>query len=48
MQDLKIEENSGGVVFAIKVVPASSKTVISGILDGKLKIKVAVWRKSCQ
>jgi len=41
MQGLKIEENNGGVVFGIKVVPGSSKTAISGLLDGKLKVKVA-------
>jgi uncharacterized protein (TIGR00251 family) len=41
MQGLKIEENNGGVVFGIKVIPGSSKTAVSGLLNGKLKVKVA-------
>jgi uncharacterized protein (TIGR00251 family) len=40
MTQLKIQEADGGVVFSVKVVPASSKTAISGLLDGTLKIKV--------
>ncbi|MHC5073983.1 MAG: DUF167 domain-containing protein [Planctomycetota bacterium] len=41
MQGLEIEENNGGVVFGIKVIPGSSKSEISGLFDGKLKVKVA-------
>lgn len=37
---MKIQEADGGVVFSVKVVPASSRTAISGLLDGTLKIKV--------
>ena len=37
---MKIQEADGGVVFSVKVVPASSRTTISGLLDGTLKIKV--------
>lgn len=40
MTQLKIQEAEGGVVFSVKVVPASSRTTISGLLDGTLKIKV--------
>jgi hypothetical protein len=40
MTELKIQEADGGVVFSVKVVPASSRTAISGLLDGTLKIKV--------
>ena len=41
MADLNVQEVDGAVVFGVKVVPASSRTVISGVLDGMLKIKVA-------
>ncbi len=40
MTQLKIQEADGGVVFSVKVIPASSRTAISGLLDGTLKIKV--------
>ncbi len=30
------------MVFSVKVVPGSSRTVLCGILDGMVKIKVAV------
>ncbi len=39
MTQLKIQEADGGVVFSVKVVPAGSRTAISGLLDGTLKIK---------
>jgi uncharacterized protein (TIGR00251 family) len=41
MSDLKTEKINNGISFKVKVVPGSSKTSISGILDGMLKIKVA-------
>jgi uncharacterized protein (TIGR00251 family) len=41
MDNLKIEEIDGGVVLPVKVVPGSSKTSISGILGGMLKVKVS-------
>ena len=37
----KIEQGEGGIIVTVKVVPGSSKTAIAGLLDGKLKIKVA-------
>jgi uncharacterized protein (TIGR00251 family) len=41
MDNLKIEQKENGVVFAVKVVPASSRTGIGGLLGGMLKVKVA-------
>lgn len=41
MPDLLVKETAGGVVFGAKVVPGSSRTVISGVLDGMLKVKVS-------
>jgi len=41
MSELKIQKVEGGVVFSAKVVPASSRTAISGLLDGAVKIKVS-------
>ena len=39
--NLVIREVDGGVVFAVKIVPGSSRTSICGLLDGMLKIKVS-------
>ncbi len=36
-----IREEDDGVVFSAKIVPASSRTAIAGLLDGMVKIKVA-------
>jgi len=36
-----IQEDAGGVVFTAKIVPGSSRTAISGVLDNMVKIKVA-------
>lgn len=41
MANLSIQEIDGGVVFMAKVIPGSSKTAISGLLDGMLKVKVS-------
>ena len=41
MADLKIENIEGGVVFTAKVVPGSSRTAVSGLLDGMVKVKIA-------
>ena len=41
MGDLRITTIDGGVVFAVKVVPASSRTNIYGLLDGMLKVKIS-------
>ncbi len=41
MDKLQIESTEGGVILTVKVVPGSSRTGVSGILDGMVKIKVA-------
>ncbi len=41
MENLSIQKVDDGVVFAVKVLPGSSKTAISGLYNGMLKIKVA-------
>jgi uncharacterized protein (TIGR00251 family) len=41
MAKLNIREVEGGVVFSVKVVPAGSKTAISGLLNGMIKVKVS-------
>jgi uncharacterized protein (TIGR00251 family) len=41
MGELAIQEINGGVVFKVKAVPGSSRTVVSGLLDGMLKVKIA-------
>jgi len=41
MGNLAVEEFDGGVVFTVKVVPGSSRTVVCGLLDEMLKIKVS-------
>ncbi len=41
MSELAIHPEGAGVSFKVKVVPGSSRTAISGILDGMLKVKVA-------
>jgi len=41
MADLAIQKIDGGVVFMAKVVPGSSRTNISGLLGGMLKIKIS-------
>jgi hypothetical protein len=41
MGELKIQQKDGAVVFSVKVVPRSSKTVIAGVLGGMLKVKLA-------
>lgn len=40
-KDLKIEQSGGRIVFSVKVVPGSSRTCVSGLLDGMLKVKLA-------
>jgi uncharacterized protein (TIGR00251 family) len=40
MANLEFREAADGVIFTAKVVPGSSKTVICGLLDGMLKVKV--------
>ena len=41
MANLTIEEINGGVAFAVKIVPSSSRTTVCGLLAGVLKIKVS-------
>ncbi len=41
MSKLNIQPQSNGVVFHVKVKPCSSKTAISGVLDGVLKVKIS-------
>ena len=41
MTGLEIQETKDGVVFTAKVVPASSRTSLSGLLGGMLKIKIS-------
>ncbi|MBN1795039.1 MAG: DUF167 domain-containing protein, partial [Sedimentisphaerales bacterium] len=41
MSTLKVENCNMGITFTVKVVPGSSKTSLSGILDGMLKLKIA-------
>jgi hypothetical protein len=45
MADLHIQEVDRGVIFTLKVVAGSSKTAVCGLIDDKLKIKVAAARE---
>ena len=40
MTALQIEQADRDCYFKVKVVPASSKTVLVGVLDGMLKLRV--------
>jgi len=41
MDDLDIKEIDAGVVFAVKVLPASARTQMCGLYNRMLKVKVA-------
>ncbi len=41
MENLKVTKTDAGVVFGVKVVPASSRTALAGVLGDLLKVKVA-------
>jgi len=41
MGELAIQEVNSSVVFKVKAVPGSSRTAVSGLLDGMLKVKIA-------
>ena len=41
MSELTIQESANGVVFTAKIVPGSSRTAVSGILDNMIKVRVA-------
>ena len=36
-----VQEVDGAVVFSAKIVPGSSRTCVSGLLDGMVKIKIS-------
>jgi uncharacterized protein (TIGR00251 family) len=36
-----IQESAEGVTFTVKIVPGSSRTMVSGVLDTMIKIRVA-------
>jgi uncharacterized protein (TIGR00251 family) len=38
--DIKIRKKADGIIIQVKVVPRSSKTMIDGIYDGALKIRL--------
>lgn len=41
MANPTIRETDEGVVFAAKIVPGSSRTTVSGLLNGMIKIKIS-------
>jgi len=41
MDKLQIESTEGGVIFTVKVVPGSSRTGVSGMLNRMVKIKIS-------
>jgi len=41
LDNLQIKNANGGVIFTVKVVPGSSRTSVSGLLNGMVKIKVS-------
>jgi uncharacterized protein (TIGR00251 family) len=41
MDNPAVQEVDGGVVFAVKVVPGSSRTAVCGLLGDMVKVKVA-------
>jgi uncharacterized protein (TIGR00251 family) len=41
MGELRIQQADNAIIFSVKVVPRSSKTVIAGVLGDMLKIKLA-------
>ena len=41
MSCLEVTQFEGGVKFGVKVVPGSSRTSITGVLDGALKVKIS-------
>ena len=41
MENLRIQETGNTITFSVKVVPRSSRTAVSGVLGGMLKIKLA-------
>ena len=41
MANPAVQKVDDGIVFAVKVVPGSSRTAVCGLLDGMIKIKVS-------
>ena len=41
MSEPAIQEDEHGVAFVAKVVPGSSKTVVAGVMDDMIKVRVA-------
>ena len=41
MTELDVKQTSDGVVFAVKVVPGSSRTAFVGLIGSMVKVKVA-------
>jgi uncharacterized protein (TIGR00251 family) len=41
MDKLNIDQADDGVIFSAKIVPGSSKTAVTGVLNGMLKVKIA-------
>lgn len=41
MGELNIRQRGNTVVIKVKVVPGSSRTAMTGMLDGMLKVKIA-------
>jgi hypothetical protein len=41
MAKLAVQEDNRGVIFRTKIVPGSSSTVIAGLLDEMLKVRIA-------
>jgi uncharacterized protein (TIGR00251 family) len=41
MANPAVQKVDDGIVFAVKVVPGSSRTAVCGLLDGIIKIKVS-------
>ena len=37
-----VERVPGGLVLRVKVVPGSSRSALAGVLDGRLKVRIAV------
>jgi hypothetical protein len=40
MCDWKIQESAGGVTFAVRVIPRSSRNQVAGVSDDALKLKL--------
>jgi uncharacterized protein (TIGR00251 family) len=41
MGKLNIQQSGNKVILKVKVVPGSSRTAVTGVLDGMLKVKIA-------